>query len=346
MHAESEHAGLRWTENASLRSLNSFGLESRAEVLAIASSVAAIELSLARARRLRLPVQILGGGSNILLAGDVAGVVLVPALRGVEWQGQAADSRRVRVAAGENWHAFVDLSLGESAFGLENLGLIPGSVGAAPIQNIGAYGVEVEEFIHAVEVFDRTNQQVVWLSREQCDFAYRDSIFKREPERYIVLQVEFSLRTTAAPVLGYAGIREELAAHASQSPTPRDVFDAVCAIRRRKLPDPSVIGNAGSFFKNPIVPSAQAAALVHAYPRLPVYAMAQETSKLSAAWLIEACGWKGHRVGDAGVHSAHALVLVNHGSARGSEILALAKDIQASVLHRFGVDLEPEPRVI
>ena len=239
-------------------------------------------------------------------------------------------------------------TLGRGLCGLENLALIPGTVGAAPIQNIGAYGVEVREHVHVVEAFDRERGDFVRLDADACAFAYRDSLFKHAPDRYIVNAVEFRLPHACTPRLGYAGLAEELQAMGVEG-TPRasQVAEAVIRIRRRKLPDPAVLGNAGSFFKNPIVPLAQAEALLAEHPALPVFRGSDADSrKLSAAWLIDQCGWKGHRDGDAGVSPDHALVLVNHGQATGAELLALAQRIQASVFERFGIRLEPEPRII
>jgi len=245
------------------------------------------------------------------------------------------------------WHGFVMHTLSLGLCGLENLALIPGTVGAAPIQNIGAYGVEVRDRVHAVEVFERATATTRLLAPDECAFAYRDSAFKREPHRWIVTAVEFTLSRHAPPVLDYAGLRDELAAMAITDPTASQVADAVIRIRRRKLPDPAVLGNAGSFFKNPVVLVAQADALRAAHPTLPVFPGEGDASrKLSAAWLIDACGWKGHRDGDAGVSPEHALVLVNHGSASGAQLLDLARRIAASVHERFGVMLEPEPRIV
>lgn len=337
--------GLRWTEWAELTRRNSFGVAARARWLAEADNLEAVAEAVAEAERRDLPLIVLGGGSNVLLIDDLEAVVLVPALRGIEWLGCAAGRVHVRVAAGENWHAFVVAALAAGAYGLENLALIPGSVGAAPIQNIGAYGVELARSVLAVECLDRYRGALVRIAAEDCAFGYRDSRFKHEPDRWIITAVELALRSEAELCLDYAGVAEEIAARGWR-PSPQAVFDAVCALRRRKLPDPAQLGNAGSFFKNPLVASELAAALRERHPGLPVYPAAAGQAKLSAAWLIESCGWKGYREGDAGVHAAHALVLVNHGHARGAEILALARRIQASVAERFGVLLEPEPRIL
>ena len=227
------------------------------------------------------------------------------------------------------------------------MALIPGTVGAAPIQNIGAYGAEVRERIETVEAFQRDTGQIKRLSNADCAFAYRDSLFKREADRWVVTAVELRLPREHALRLDYAGVREELAAMGVEQPRAVHVAEAISRIRTRKLPNPALIGNAGSFFKNPVVPAAQAEALRNEHPALPVYPAGDEAlRKISAAWLIEQAGWKGFREGDAGIAAQHALVLVNHGNATGAQLLALARRVAASVLEKFGVALEPEPRII
>jgi UDP-N-acetylmuramate dehydrogenase len=245
-----------------------------------------------------------------------------------------------------NWDALVDWTLQRDLRGLENLALIPGQVGAAPIQNIGAYGTEVAESIGYVEAWDRHAGRAVRLARDECAFGYRDSIFKRDAERWIVTAVEFRLSRTAPLRLDYSGVREELSAMGVTGPTAQQVAEAVRRLRRRKLPDPAVIGNAGSFFKNPVVDAAVAGRLLDEHPTAPVFPAGAGHRKLSAAWLIERCGWRGHREGDAGIAAQHALVLVNHGHASGAELLALARSVAHSVEQRFGVRLEPEPRIV
>src|SRR5690606_13489688 len=243
---------------------------------------------------------------------------------------------------------FVLWTLGRGLSGLENLALIPGTVGAAPIQNIGAYGVEVRERIHAVEAFDRRAGAFARLEPGQCAFGYRDSLFKQDADRFIVVAVEFALPRAFEPRLGYAGIGEELAAMGVEgAPRASQVAEAVIRIRRRKLPDPALVGNAGSFFKNPIVPASVATDLQAAHADMPLFRGAgDDTRKLSAAWLIDSCGWKGQRDGDAGVSPDHALVLVNHGAASGAQLLVLARRIAASVHERFDGALEPEHRLV
>ena len=340
--------GYRIVERARLDARNTFGVAATAPLLVEASDAAALPELFGYAMQRQGPVLVLGGGSNLLFAGDPPGVVLSLATRGIALLADDGRDAVVRADAGVGWHDLVLWTLGHGLCGLENLALIPGTVGAAPIQNIGAYGVEVRERIHAVEAFDRKSGGFVRFAAGECEFAYRDSLFKRDPEHYIVVAVEFALSRTPALKLEYAGIGEELQAMGVEAaPRASQVAEAVIRIRRRKLPDPALLGNAGSFFKNPIVPVAQADALLARHASMPVFRGAGDDSrKLSAAWLIDQCGWKGHRDGDAGVAPSHALVLVNHGSATGTQLLDLARRIAASVRERFGVSIEPEPRIV
>jgi UDP-N-acetylmuramate dehydrogenase len=337
--------GYTIVENAPLTARNTFRVPARAELLIdVHDSTVLPELFQLGALKTG-PVFVLGEGSNILLTRDWPGVVISLATRGIRLLQDRGETALVRVEAGENWNDFVHWALARSFAGLENLVLIPGSVGAAPIQNIGAYGAEVREFVETVEAFDRRDGRFVRLGNAECAFAYRDSRFKREPERYLVTAVEFALPRERELHLDYAGIREELASMGLESPSHAAVADAVMRLRTRKLPNPALIGNAGSFFKNPVVDALLAAELAREHPALPSWPAA-ESRKLSAAWLIEACDFKGLREGDAGVSSQHALVLINHGQATGAQIWALAQRIQQAVQQRFGVMLEPEPRVI
>lgn len=350
----------RIVENARLDGRNTFGVAARAPMLVEVRDNTALPELFGYSMLRDGPVLVLGSGSNLLFAADPEGVVLALGSQRIELLADDGERSIVRADAGVEWHALVLWTLGRGCAGLENLALIPGTVGAAPIQNIGAYGVEVCERIHAVEAWDRQAHALRRLHADECAFAYRDSLFKREPDRYVVTSVEFALPHHAPLKLDYAGIREELATMGVDTPRASQVAEAVCRIRRRKLPDPAVIGNAGSFFKNPIVPAALAEALQREHPRLPVFPVApfpaeaaahavpggHALRKLSAAWLIDQCGWKGHRDGDAGVADSHALVLVNHGHATGAQLLALARRIAASVQERFGVALEPEPRIV
>jgi UDP-N-acetylmuramate dehydrogenase len=341
--------GCRYTEDARLDARNTFGVAARAPLLVEVDDAAAMPRLFASGLvdAADPALLVLGGGSNLLFAADAPGPVLALTAQNVEIVSDDGDNVVVHASAGVPWHDLVMHTLSLGLCGLENLALIPGTVGAAPIQNIGAYGVEVRERVHAVEVFERVTGQVRRLGPDACRFAYRDSAFKRDPGRWIVTAVEFALSRSNAPVLDYAGLRVEEAAMDIATPTALQVAEAVIRIRRRKLPDPAVLGNAGSFFKNPIVPAARAEALHAAHTALPMFRSESDaTRKLSAAWLIDACGWKGHRDGDAGVSPEHALVLVNHGGATGAQLLALARRIAGSVHERFGVALEPEPRIV
>ncbi len=335
-------------EHVSLKAMNTFGVEATARWYAEAQSPAELSALLADKRVSDAEVLVLGGGSNLLLTRDFDGLVLRCTDAHVRVIAPGRDSHLLEVGAGMNWHAFVDWSLTHGYVGLENLALIPGTVGAAPIQNIGAYGVEVESFINAVEVFDRERNCTTIFKRDFCDFAYRWSRFKRMDERgrHIVVNVRFRLPRKAELKLDYPGMREELAAMRIEAASARDVFDAVCAIRRRKLPDPAVIGNAGSFFKNPIVSAEAAQTLLATHPTAPNFDAGDGRRKLGAAWLIDQCGLKGYRDGDAGVSAQHALVLVNHGGARGADLWRVAQHVRATVDTRFGIELEPEPVVI
>jgi len=333
------------TENASLYSLNTFHVAARAPRLLRVADANALPEALAAIGD--APLLVLGSGSNVLLAADPEGVVLCFDNRGIDVLEHRPDHALVRAGAGVVWHELVTWSLAEGLSGLENLALIPGTVGAAPIQNIGAYGAQVGDFIHSVEAWDTREGAWVQLDRQACRFGYRDSLFKQEPDRYLITAVQLRLPLLHELRLDYAGIGEELQAMGVEQPVAADVANAVIAIRRRKLPDPDVLGNAGSFFKNPVLPREQAELLLQQYPELPVFPGEDERSrKLSAAWMIQACGWKGRRDGDAGISPDHALVLVNHGHATGSELLAFARRISASVLEKFGVPIEPEPRLV
>jgi len=332
---------------AALAPLNTLGVAATARWLAEVRDAAAIPAVLALPAVSGAPAMVLGEGSNVLFAADFPGLILRTAFATVRILEDDGSTALVRAEAGAGWDALVDWTLVRGLAGLENLALIPGHVGAAPIQNIGAYGAEVAESIETVAAWDRQAARFERLAAGQCAFGYRDSVFKREPDRWIVTAVEFRLSRAARPRLDYAGMREELAAHGVTAvPTARQVADAVRRLRRRKLPDPAVIGNAGSFFKNPVVDAALAQRIRAGHPQAPLYPGGDGRSKLSAAWLIECCGWRGYREGDAGISTRHALVLVNHGNATGAELLALARRVAESVEQRFGVRLEPEPRIV
>lgn len=290
-----------------------------------------------------LEVAILGGGSNSVFAGDYPGLVIALTMTGLDCQADGKD-RLLRVAAGENWDQLVRHSVSNGWFGLENLIAIPGSVGAAPIQNIGAYGVEVARFIDWVRGWDRHSRCERRLTADECRFAYRDSIFKGElRDRFIITEVALRLSTDAQVECSYPALQTELAG--IDQPTPQQVADAVEKVRRSKLPDVRQQPNVGSFFKNPIVDQATAKGLLSQHPELAHWPMADGKVKLAAAWLVDRAGWRGYRQGAVGVHPKQAIVLVNYDGADGSEVLSLAAAIQADVQQRYGVKLEIEPRV-
>ena len=333
--------------NVPLRTLNTFGVAAQAEAYLRVTGVDDLRAVRADAALLALPRLVLGGGSNLLLTRDFDGLVLHMANTGIVVSGEDEQSTRVTAQAGENWHAFVQWTLAHGLPGLENLSLIPGSVGASPIQNIGAYGAELAAFFHSLKAFDFQTGELITLTRAQCDFGYRDSVFKHAlRNRAVILEVTFALPKHWQPNLRYAELAAELQARGIAQPSATDISDAVIAIRQRKLPDPAQIGNAGSFFKNPVISSAQHARLLQQYPQLVSYPQPDGSVKLAAGWLIDQCGWKGKSLGSAGVHERQALVLVNRGGATGDDILRLAAQVRADVAHRFGVDLEPEPVII
>ena len=337
---------LAW--DVSLRDRHTFHLDARARCLATVHDATALPLLLAEPALQDLPRMVLGAGSNVLFATDrFEGCLIHLQCASARIVDDAEGHALVHVDAGFEWDALVDWTLDRGLQGLENLALIPGQAGAAPIQNIGAYGVEVGRVIAAVHVYDRQAGAFDRLTAARCEFGYRDSVFKREPDRLIVTAIELRLPRAGAANVSYAGLNEELAAMGGLNPTPRNVAAAVRRIRRRKLPDPAVAGNAGSFFKNPVVTRAAAVELQSRFAGVPVYPTSTEAEcKLSAAWLIEQAGWRGWRDGDAAVSAQHALVLVNLGRATGPQVLTLARRVAASVQEKFGVELEPEPRIV
>lgn len=336
--------------DAELAALNTLALPARAALfgrLETADQIAAVASEPALAGRRRF---VLGGGSNVLLgggSGEFDGLVLQVALRGRELVGEDGEAFYVRAAAGESWPDFVDWTLKQGWPGLENLALIPGTVGAAPIQNIGAYGIEVGERIHSLTAFDLRRGEWRSFSRDDCRFAYRDSVFKQEgwhrDGSLVVSEVVFRLPKRWQPLLGYSGIAEELARRGIDRPDARQVAAAVVDLRRSKLPDPAALPNAGSFFHNPVVSAAQAARLASEFPGMPRWAQADGTVKLAAGWLIERAGWKGRRLGPVGMYEKQALVLVNHGGATAADVAALAAAVGADVERLFGVSLCIEP---
>jgi UDP-N-acetylmuramate dehydrogenase len=295
---------------------------------------------------------LIGGGSNLLITGPVHRPVVRFEFKHISVLEETENQAIVQAEAGANWHQFVLWCLRRHLYGLENLSLIPGTVGASPVQNIGAYGVEMKESFHSLDAFDigpalqGLSTRSLTMTAADCQFGYRDSLFKREPNLWITA-VRFKLSKVPALKLDYGDLKHWLSDQNIDAPSPSDVSNAVIAIRSSKLPDPRKIGNAGSFFKNPSVNNSLLQGLMRDYPKLPQYPGLQDDQrKISAAWLIDQCGFKGFREGDAGVHEAHALVLVNHGQASGKDILGLAEKIQKEVQKRFGIRLEPEPIII
>ena len=328
----------------SLQSRNTFGLPAIAEVAYEITSPDQLPGLMAHTLSEGGAWQVLGGGSNVVLPETLNGTTLLMNISGREIININAHFTEVAVGAGENWHDFVAWTLEQNLPGLENLALIPGTVGAAPIQNIGAYGTEVADYIDSIEAFDSNEQAFVTLSKSECLFAYRNSHFKKNPGRYIVTKVVFSIPRVWVPRLTYADLAKQFSNHSS--PSAQEIFAAVCNIRQTKLPDPKVIGNAGSFFQNPIIDTTQYEMLLAQHPSLVSYPDSNGTRKLAAGWLVDQCGFKGYRSGPAGVYERQALVLVNHGGATANDILELASTIQKKVKERFGVELQIEPNVL
>jgi len=290
---------------------------------------------------------VLGGGSNLVLSGDFDGLVLHMAIPGRALVSEDADTWYVRAGAGENWHDLVGWTLAQGWAGLENLSLIPGTVGAAPIQNIGAYGLEVAERFHSLTACDMESGEFVSFDRDACRFGYRDSVFKQEgwhlDGRFVITDVTFRLPKQWRPITRYADIAAELEARKISTPTALQIASAVITVRQRKLPDPAQIPNTGSFFHNPIIDAVSAERLLTAHPGLPHYPQADGRVKLAAAWLIEQAGWKGRDLGPVGMYEKQALVLINRGGATGRDVLALMQAVQHDVRTKFGVELLPEP---
>ena len=327
-----------------LLQLNTFGIAARARAFLRVTALEQLRAVTADPVLSALPRLLLGGGSNIVFTGDVEALVLHMAIAGKENVGVDGAHTLVRCGGGENWHGFVQWTLAQGLGGLENMSLIPGTVGASPIQNIGAYGTELKDVFHALTVYDMASGQTRVMDAQACRFGYRDSIFKHgQGADLVIVDVTFALPRDWQPNLRYTELAQAVAAAGLRQPSARQISDIVVAIRQRKLPDPAVIGNAGSFFKNPVVTRAQCDALLAAHPALVHHAQPDGGAKLAAGWLIDQCGWKGRTMGAAGVYPKQALVLVNNGGATGADVVALARAIQADVAARYGVVLETEP---
>lgn len=329
-----------------LKPFNTLGLEATADAMVSVANTDDLLAALHWARERELSVVPMGQGSNVVFADDLHAMVLRQKTPGVEVIKQSAETVTLRVGAGEDWHSLVKWSVENGFYGLENLALIPGTVGAAPVQNIGAYGVELQSFVQTVHAVTVASSEQVRLGVSECEFAYRDSVFKgRLQDQLIITAVDLCLSRTPQIRADYPALAARLAREPAGPITPQKVLAAVVDIRSSKLPDPSVVPNAGSFFKNPQLPVDDASALSARFPDLPAYVQADGSVKFAAAWMIEQCGWKAFREDNIGVHPEHALVLVNYGNNKGRDLLALAARIASSVRDTFGVELHIEPRV-
>ncbi len=329
-----------------LQPLNTLALPARAEYFCRVVNVEQLSSAIEFASGKNLPVTVLGGGSNVVYATDIRGLVIQIGFAGIELHDRQGDQLLVDVAAGENWHQLVEYTLAQGWFGLENLALIPGLAGAAPIQNIGAYGVELKDVLHSLRTYDINSGQEITLTARDCEFGYRDSIFKRQRQgELIVTRLRLRLSAKADLRLDYPALRDAIAQLPENTElTPAVVAETVCRVRRSKLPQPEETPNAGSFFKNPVVSASFAAELKQTFPNIVIYPHGHGEAKVAAGWLIDQCGWRGKRVGNVGVHHKQALVLVNQGGT-GRELLGLAEAIAESVKKRYGITLEIEPRV-
>lgn len=325
--------------NASLKSFVTFGVEARCDQLYRIDDIEELKIA---ARYLENPL-ILGGGSNVLPIGEIHRNIIRVELRGIEIEETNEGHTIIHAGAGENWHQLVLWALNNDLGGIENLSLIPGTAGAAPIQNIGAYGVELESVFDSLEALRIGDGKAVVFSKVDCRFGYRDSIFKNEAkDKYIITKISLKLSREHQINTSYGAIREVLESRNIDQPTIRDVSDAVISIRQSKLPDPSVTGNAGSFFKNPVITNEKFESLKTAYPSLPGFPFNKEMSKVPAGWLIEQAGWKGKTIGNVGSYEHQALVLVNRGGASGEEVWDFAQQIITSVKNKFDIELSPE----
>ena len=342
-----ENCGMQIESGISLKPYNTFSLPAVARTLVRVASDSDVRRVVDHPQLGLAPKFVLGGGSNIILTRDMPQVVLKVEVRGMRLVEERADAWIIEAGAGESWHELVAFTLAHGWPGLENLALIPGTVGASPVQNIGAYGVELQDRFESLDAVDLLTGRSVTLHAPICAFGYRDSVFKHSlAGRSVITRVRLRLPRPWQPVLGYLELERKRAETGIAAPDARQVFDWVCTIRRAKLPDPLRIGNAGSFFKNPVVTPEQCRDIIGRDPEIVHYPMPDGSVKLAAGWMIDACGWKGKSVGQAGVYEKHSLVLVNRGGATGSEVMLLAQAIRESVYGRFGIRLEAEPVVV
>lgn len=334
-------------EHFSLSPYNTMGINATARFFVEVNSVEELTGALEFAEEKSSSMLVLGGGSNILFVNDFDGLVILNRIKGIEVLSEDENQVTLKCGAGENWHQLVLNCVEKGYGGLENLSLIPGTVGAAPIQNIGAYGVELKDVFERLEAFDIEKRELRTFSKEECAFGYRDSIFKKELKGKVII-TSVTLKLSKKPELNfsYSSLKEKLEEKGITKPSIKDISDAVIEVRQSKLPDPEEIGNTGSFFKNPVISVFQFDELKSKYPELPSYPVSERQVKVPAGWLIEQAGWKGKRVGDAGVHEKQALVLVNHGNAMGEEIWSLANQIIDSVDQKFDIRLTPEVNIL
>jgi len=332
-------------ESVGLLTLNTLRVSATARFFMDVTNLDDLRSALALAKKNGLKTLVLGSGSNLVFAGDFDGLVIRMKAAGRYWEQVGNTGATLVLGAGENWHDAVLYAAGAGYRGIENLALIPGTAGAAPVQNIGAYGVELCDTLISVTALDRESDQLVSLDNAECGFGYRDSLFKLSPGRYIITEIRLRLSREKPLQLGYKDLQDYLSETPPEHLTPLTVAEAVMAVRRRKLPDPAIIPNAGSFFKNPVVSADQFSKLQASQPGAVGYPR-NDTVKMAAAWLIDQCGWKGYRNARVGVHNRQALVLINHSGGTGQDVLDLAADIRESVKARFGVNLEVEPGIV
>ncbi len=334
-------------QNVSIKELNTFGLNIQSSYFTSIHDVSEIHSVLHSKECIGKKYMILGGGSNVLFIHDFEGLILRNELRGIHIVNEDENYVWVKVASGEVWHELVLWSIDRNLGGIENLSLIPGSVGAGPMQNIGAYGVELKDVFYELEAMNLKTFEMETFSKLDCKFGYRESVFKHEfKDQYFISSVTFQLNKNPRINISYGAISQELRKMVVGNPTVKDVSDAVIHIRKSKLPDPKILGNSGSFFKNPEIETEQFNSLKENFPAIVGYPLPNNKMKLAAGWLIEQCGWKGKRIGETGSHKDQALVLVNYGNATGNEIYALALQIKQSVFEKFGVVIEPEVNII
>lgn len=331
----------------SLKNHNTFGFDQKAEFFCEVHNDSELESAISHAEQHTLVITVLGGGSNVVLTKDISGLVIHLAYHHLEYHPtNHADATIVFAGAGLVWNELVCMTLEKGLRGLENLTLIPGTVGAAPVQNIGAYGVEIDQRIDSLRAFHLPTAQWQEFTADQCQFSYRNSYFKQRPNEYVITEVRFRLGDCNPLIHEYDSLKKHLVQHSMDAPTAVQIRDAVADIRSSRLPDPKVIGNAGSFFHNPVIPNEQAHALRCRFPNLPVFASGASQSKVSAAWLIDMAGFRGMRNGEVGVYDKQALVLVNHGNGTGAQLLELARHIQLSIKQEYKIDLHIEPTII